>query len=452
MFDPLNQIVGGRRIAFKRGLHSGRTVTVKPKLAKPTYGKQHHSRSLQWLECVAASLLFVYFIRGTMLPRRLPVPSLFWIGLNVLALLVGSVIAVTRRGRWNWLWILTFVSFAPGILLAEQKTASAFRWVGLVLLTVTAGPIIFNPVTVALRAALWRQLIKGITMLTAIFALWHAFHIPSIGGRGEYFNAFMNQSMLLGPLAGLGVVIALARAINTQSWQWGLFAIIGLAPVLASGSRLAAIATIATGCFLITRHKPAIGMFCGILCALAIYGFATHMENLRENDSSISVLANKGLGNSRAGRWEDRLNDYQQSPWFGVGIGMGTDSRRSDSADADISGVEPGSSYLGILAMTGAVGSLTFLIAMGVLVYRFVLSSWSGGTEKDILWVVGVYLAIHGLAEGWILGFGSPLCFIFWLCVGRASDCFDFPSLAGAGSFMRARPRARREMPAFCAS
>jgi hypothetical protein len=35
---------------------------------------------------------------------------------------------------------------------------------------------------------------------------------------------------------------------------------------------------------------------------------------------------------------------------------------------------------------------------------------------------MGALLAVHGVAEGWILAVGSPLGFIFWLWLGRLAD------------------------------
>jgi hypothetical protein len=52
--------------------------------------------------------------------------------------------------------------------------------------------------------------------------------------------------------------------------------------------------------------------------------------------------------------------------------------------------------------------------------------------DKDILSVVGIFLAVNGIAEGWILGFGSPLCFLFWLWLGNVGDAAAQPFRAFA--------------------
>jgi len=84
--------------------------------------------------------------------------------------------------------------------------------------------------------------------------------------------------------------------------------------------------------------------------------------------------------------------------------------------------VEPGSCYLAVLAMTGALGTVAVCWAVGLILFPFVLSSQIAGLDKDILSVIGIYLAVHGVAEGWILGFGGFMCFLFWLWLGKIGD------------------------------
>ena len=103
--------------------------------------------------------------------------------------------------------------------------------------------------------------------------------------------------------------------------------------------------------------------------------------------------------------------------------------------------VEPGSSYLAVLAMTGLLGAVSFCLALGFLMSKFFVSRRRVGLDKDILYLVGIYLAVHGVAEGWILGFGSPLCFLFWLWLGRVGDFALQPARAMAKRRVSAPPR-----------
>jgi hypothetical protein len=319
---------------------------------------------------------------------------------------------------------MVLLVFAVSICEAEQPESAALHWLGLVLLVISMGPVVLNPVAIEMRSAAWRFTTNGLISLTAVFLLWYVLRLPSFG---KGFSGFMNQCMLLGPIAGLGVVIALARAIHGRSWLWGLSAVLGFIPVLASGSRLATLATIVGVCFLLIRHKPILGLGVLVLCASLIYGFISQGRKLEASPESLTgAMAYKGNLNSRAGRWESRLLEFRSSPIFGIGIAMAT----GEGGEKDVNGrmwVEPGSSYLALLAMTGGLGTAAFISALGLLLFRFAFTQRVAGLDKDILSVVGIFLAVHGVAEGWILSFGSPLCFLFWLWLGRVGDAARQP-------------------------
>ena len=361
----------------------------------------------------------VYFTRGTVLPWVLPVPAIGWILLAVLTLLLAVAIVIVGGGRWRWSWVMVLLAFAAGVCQAEQPKTAGFHWLGIVLLVISIGPLILNSVAIELRAATWRLTTTGMIALTGIFTLWYLFRLPSFG---KGFSSFMYQCMLLGPIVGMGIVIGLMRAIHGHSWRWCLFAILGIIPLLASGSRAAILATIAGIAFLLTRHKPILGIGVIVLCATLIYGFISRGRNLdSSSDSLTGAISQKGDLNSRAELWESRIAEFKSSPIIGIGMGMGNDSKSYKDQNGGLH-VEPGSSYLALLSMTGLLGTISFFLTAGILILRFIASRQICELDKDILSVVGIYLAVHGVAEGWVLAFGSPLCLLFWLWLGRVGD------------------------------
>jgi len=364
-------------------------------------------------------VVLVYFMRGTVLPRYVPVPYAGWILLTGAALALAAGVAISGGGSWRTAWVIVLPAFGAGLVQAEQFNAAASRWLGLALLIIALGPVVRNPVACALRSAAWRLTVRGLTGLTAVFVLWYALRLPNLGVG--FFTAFMNQCMLAGPLAGLGVVIAIARAVRGDPWRWGLLATLGVIPVLASGSRLATLATGIAGVFLLTRRKPALGVTVALLCMLFAYRFVTKPATEQTGESVTSALASKGSANSRTGFWESRILEFKSSPIVGIGIGVVTGSGSARDGGLVIQ-VEPGSSYLAVLAMTGALGSVAFVIAIGILVLGFARAAGDQGGDRDVLSGVGVFLAVHGVAEGWVLAFGSPLCFLFWVWLGGFGD------------------------------
>jgi hypothetical protein len=365
--------------------------------------------------------VWFYFIQGTVFPWYLHVPGLVMSLLLFLVPAVTTVVVATGGGSWRWSWLVVLFAFALGICMAEEPGSAGLHWLGEALLMIAVGPVILNPTAVEVRSSAWRLTVKGLTTLTGIFVVWYVLHLPSFG---MYFTSFMNQSMLLGPIAGLGVVIASARALHGRSWRWGLLAAFGLVPLLASGSRLAALATCAAGCSLLIRRKPILGGVFALLVVLAIVRFLATTGNKPIDNDSVSftnALAKKGIGDSRSELWQARIDEFKSSPLIGIGISMGRDSGTFKNAQGSIR-VEPGSSYLAILSMTGALGTIAFFSALGMLLYGFYTNQSMPPLEKDILSVVGILLAVHGVAEGWILGFGHPLCFLFWLWLGNFGD------------------------------
>lgn len=408
---------------------------AKPSSLRTLSGQTHDQlKGARWCGIL---VVLVYFMRGTVLPRFLHVPEVGWVAMTVLALslVVGMVIA--GGGRWRWSWIITLFTFTAGVFQAEQPSSAALHWLGIVFLVLAVGPVIVSPVALAVRSAAWKLTLSGLTSLTAIFVVWYVLHLPSFGGT-VYFTSFMNQSMLVGPIAGMGVVIAAARAIHGRSWRWGLLAVLGLVPLLATGSRVAALATGAAGCFFLVRRKPMLGGLMVLLCVFVVYGFITQGQSDQSGDSFTGALASKGIANSRADLWQSRIDEFKSSPVFGIGIAMGTGSG-SVAEEGGAIRVEPGSSYLAVLSMTGVVGAIAFCSALGLLLFGYVSSQRQAGLDRDILNVVGIFLAVHGVAEGWILGFGSPLCFLFWLWLGNFGDAALQP--------VRARTRPRVPAP-----
>lgn len=402
------------------------------------------SHQLKWVGRLALLLVLIYFIRGTVLPRFLPIPAVYWFLITGLALSVVVGVNILGGGTCRWSWVMVLLAFAAGIFQAEQFTTAALHWVGVAVLILAVGPVILNPVALEMRSAAWRFSINGIIALTAIFIVWYALRLPSYGAGVSIggFTSFMNQCMLLGPITGIGVVIALARALHRSSWRWGLFAIIGLIPTLASSSRVAVLATGAAGCFLLVRRKPVLGGLMALIFLLVVYGFVTTGGSDESDGSFTSALAQKGTNNTRANLWQSRIEEFESSPAVGIGIGMGTTGASTYGNDSIR--IEPGSSYLAILSMTGGLGAIAFLSALGLLLFSFVFARRKPALDKDILSVIGVYLAVQGVAEGWILGFGNPLCFLFWLWLGNVGDFVLQPARAMAKRRLPAPPRFAR--------
>lgn len=391
--------------------------------ARKSYSTKDHYRvgRLRWSWLCGSLVALLYLVKGTVIPSTFGISNNAWDLISCVALLVGAGTAIASVEKYRWSWAVVVLAFSMSLTTAKQPILCACRCTGLTLLIISVGPFILGPKASAMRLAAWRLSTSGMVAFTGMFFFWYVFRLPSLG-KGP-FSGFMTHCMLLGPIAGMGVAIACAYALNLRSWFWAIFAALGVLPVLASWSRVAFLATIVAICFLLIRHNPWLAL---IFLALFLWGiseFIHQSHNILLDDTSIiGSLVEKGTENTREDLWHNRILDFKSSPLVGIGIGNGMGAGSGEDDDPDNIHVEPGSCYLAVLSMTGVVGASALSFAVVSLIVRCRGSRKKSQLDRDILSVVGVYLSVQGSAEGWILSFGSPICFLFWLWLGNLED------------------------------
>ena len=219
-------------------------------------------------------------------------------------------------------------------------------------------------------------------------------------------------------------------------------------PCLASGSRTAAVSMLA-GILTVglTRFKllHIAWLVVSIPIVLHFFGNVQLQDELASQEVT-QRLSEKGLEHTREELWQARLDEFKAHPWFGVGVGM-AEGEGLEVSDAGYVNVEPGSSYLALLSMSGAAGAAAFAwllyqVASGFIRRVPLLSRH----ELALTAGVATFMAIHGIGEGWLLAVGSPLAFVFWLCLGHMAD---LAALRNPETRTRSRVRLRghRRMP-----
>jgi hypothetical protein len=141
-----------------------------------------------------------------------------------------------------------------------------------------------------------------------------------------------------------------------------------------------------------------------------------------------SLIAYKGLENSREGLWQERWDEFEENLLLGIGIGMSSGFKEAkELSEVRFAGtVEPGSSYLVVLSMTGSLGAISLIsvIMSEVLKLRRV---WTNVPMRRRLEIagVGLLLFVHAGAEGWIYSPGGVMCLFFWIWLGIVGDAYD---------------------------
>lgn len=122
--------------------------------------------------------------------------------------------------------------------------------------------------------------------------------------------------------------------------------------------------------------------------------------------------------NSRGSKWDARIEEFAGSPVFGVGFSA-QDPDGKDEYDKRNGTIEPGSSWLAVLSMTGAVG---FVLIVLMLVFPLFYLRDNPNPFNALLLGLLVFFFLSFIAEGYIFAGGNPLCFIAWLVFGCAND------------------------------
>ncbi|ALC17038.1 O-antigen ligase [Desulfuromonas soudanensis] len=351
----------------------------------------------------------------------------------VVALLV---VLLDRRGvRFNRAGAFFVAMTFPGTLILDEPFQSLLNWTGWVLIFLVLGPGIKSVCAQEIRLAAWTTFKYAFIAIAILSSIWFATKMPSLG-RGV-FTGVMIHSMLVGPIAAMAVVFCVHMAIAKRSLVYCFATFLSLIPCILSGSRSAVTAMTAVVLVLLLKTINSIGMKKSlpmVAIALLLGGGGVYIYTAVEFETSYRILSNleaKGLQNTREDLWAARLNEFQEYPLTGVGMGVGilqsqgmvvhTGVVQTESNEINI---EPGSSWLALLSMTGLSGTMGFVILLIGLFRDLNFKALLKSTNSHIVEIFAtvVFLTLHMVAEGYIFASGNAFCLLFWLTLGRMQD------------------------------
>lgn len=254
----------------------------------------------------------------------------------------------------------------------------------------------------------------GINLRINVWTGDYAEYLETVGA----FGGICSHSMLLGPISGVGAIACSYMALTRNKYWWAIAAMCAGAMLFAA-SRSSLIATLAGVVTLFYFSTKNVGKNTRrIIIAVGLLLVTNPLWNsaldgvMKKNQGSIYEGVNYS---SRTPKWNLRLEEWESSPIFGVGF-----CAVSEKDDIAIDGkIEPGSSWLAVLSMTGTVGFILFCMIFG----RAAKNSLSPRTpEAALAGAVLIMLGVHMLAEGHVFSGGSYLCFLVWLAIGHATD------------------------------
>lgn len=327
-----------------------------------------------------------------------------------------------------------FIFYIPFALILANPDPVFKSWLryGLfALVYIAVSPLVINEYAKALKIRLFKGILFCCIVISAVSFACYFLGINLM--RNTYtgaemldyqtntagtFGGITSQSMLLGPISGIATIACSYWAMTKDKRFWVLAAMCGGAMLFAA-SRSSLIATLVGEIVLFYFSTESVSknmkrMILAVLVLLVTNPLWNGALNgiMAKNKGSIYESINT---DSRSSKWDMRIEEWQDSPVYGIGF-CAVSNRDHTGAKGMI---EPGSSWLAVLSMTGAIGFLLF----GRIFYTAAKNSLRFRIpEGALLGGILMMLGVHMLAEGHVFSGGSFLCFLVWLSIGCAND------------------------------
>lgn len=300
-----------------------------------------------------------------------------------------------------------------------------------VLVIVAVSPLIKTDCAKKLRLRIFRGIIICCIIISVVsfFCYFLGINMMRSTWDGSKLNDFMinnsgtfggitTHSMLLGPISGIAVIACTYLALNCN-WRFWILVVVCAGPLLFAASRAALLATIAGEIVLFYFSSRRFGkMGKRIMRGILILAITSPLWN-----DALSGLEAKNKGNITAGvnldsreeKWGIRIEEWKSSPIFGIGF-----CSVSHLDKISVGGViEPGSSWLAVLSMTGTIGFIIFVMIFLRAVRNALSPRRSSGA---VIGAILIMLGVHMLAEGYVFSGGNFCCLLVWLFIGLATD------------------------------
>lgn len=343
------------------------------------------------------------------------------------------------------LLLLFIISAAIGLVM--NTPPSIFRsWERLgafILLLLCVSPLIYSRKLFEMRVKLFVCSLYVLTLLSVASFICYPLDINFMKTRdlgvleirSGTFSGLLNHSMTLGPVSAIATIFMLWNCLSRHTpivkILYAIAALLCFFSCLLSASRSAVIACVLSAiCLLWLLYRTNLSKLWKYVLATAFIvifvfvNFSDYTQMLVEKQLR-NVEGRGSMFASREEKWENRIEEFKSSPLLGIGFAsISLDS--SDAANYDIRKytndtfaqrgvIEPGSSYLAVLSMTGIVGFV--LLWLSVLKKTFVVYKIQHPLCILCISTLSCML-VYFFSEGVILSAGNYFCFFFWLLMG----------------------------------
>ena len=298
------------------------------------------------------------------------------------------------------------------------------RLVAFVVLVGLIGPFLQSPQLNMFKSQLFKIVNLSIVIVVSLSFVVLVVS-PSLAslGRGGFTGVF-NHSMFMAPMAAISFLTCLyyATIANNSKKRLLFYGLSGISLIasLTAGSRAALISAILGALYFFYKiNQQNLKQYFKIIfmmLTVVVLTFPLWKDYGERVVDKMAYAESEGsLIVTRSELWNRRVEEFNSSPLFGIGY-----SNDSSQSEEDLSigegQVEPGSSWLVVLSMTGIMGFLLFLF-LQIKIFKIV-NKKRGSSYLYYLGGVFVFFIIHLVAEGYALSAGSGLFFYFWLVLG----------------------------------
>jgi len=363
----------------------------------------------------SAGLVVAFFLRASSIPTGISSQHLF------------IACCFCLIGAFSYLWasrkltvssaVLVFILLTlPSLISAEDSRAAGFRWFGWVLVMATVGPLFSNEIKLKLQVLHWT---RKLLLIFAVGSLLLNLFGIRLSGRGMFFG-LTGHTMILAPVCALAAIDLFCTQKHQRPKWHVLLLVVCCVTCIGAGSRGAVIGMAVGILTHVVHRRQGFLVIAMAITALVAVGFVQSARSSdaveRDLEAGIySELTAKGTNDTRGHLWAARLEEYMSSPVIGVGF----QQQRIYRKDTDENFLEPGSSYLAVLSMTGTVGLIGFVwLVVSLFSSLFTSTSAVPTAYQDLLRGWTAFFAVHLIIEGYIFACGSLLCFLFWLTAG----------------------------------
>jgi O-antigen ligase len=345
----------------------------------------------------------------------------------ILFFILILLILLQTEIKINALFLALFLVAFLTILLNDIPAffKSYKRYVAFIMIMLLISPSINSSILHIFRANLFKNINNLLILMTtgSILLLSLGIHMYN-EGRSD-FRGLFSHSMILGPMAGIAVLNTIYLAVKSNSSRIRFFiyiiTIINFIACIASGSRSAIIATLIGTLFFLfalnlhfrTRLFRILILFI-ISLYLSFPLWEKYTVNLKDK-----LLYSQNEGSFTASRtkiWDDRIQEFLSSPIIGIGF-TAVDTNVSSNYEVDGGKIEPGSSWLAVLSMTGLAG---FILVIWIF-YRYIarlIKSKDDSLKVAYYGGILILFLVHMFVEGYIFSAGSGMFFYLWLLIG----------------------------------